>query len=41
MPKTSKGKIFEFFVISGLNYNKGLVPFTSGLDSSYDEEDTG
>ena len=43
MPKNQRGKIFEFFVVSGLDCSKGLEPFTTGLDSSslFDDEDTG
>ena len=43
MPKNQRGKIFEFFVVSGLDCSKGLEPFTTGLDSNslFDDEDTG
>ena len=28
MPKSSVGKIFEYFVLAGIESQKGLLPFT-------------
>lgn len=42
MPKNSKGRIFEYFAVSGLDYRRGLEPFTTGLEScSLEDEDSG
>lgn len=36
--RPSLGRIFEYFVVSGLKTSQGLVPFKTGLEQFTDED---